>query len=586
MDVSRGKEAWYFLAFFFILAFSYFNWFGGYLFFFQEQQSLLVFSAPFIQDFLLKPGGLVDLAGKFITQFYISNIAGSFLLAAVLTLPGIILVYINKRLITGTVLSQLLMLIPSCLLLLMQSHYYHMMTYNLGFVMVLLYFLFPIFSKKKLILYISLALYPFFYYLTGAYALIFLCLYIIYVLSCKKGRQKYFLPIILLGEAFITIIICKEILFLQPLSKLINFPLPFIDDQIHKILFYALTGYVILYPLICLAAGKVRLKKLNVWPAALVMVLIILSLTTYLLVKRYNTQTARVINLEKLVFEGKWNEAIKYQEKYPSKNQIGQYFYNIALSESGQLCDRMFYGPQDFGTRSLILEWSSDHLNWGAYFFYTIGLTNEAHRWAYEEMVVYGLRSQNIKLLVKTSLINGNYRMAEKYIDILKHTIFYRNWANEYEKLVGDSSAIRLHPELEKKVMILPKDNFFIFLESPESNLPLLVDANRSNRVAFEYLMSWLLLEKNVELVVSNISMMKEMGYTSIPRHIEEAIMIYYNSTRSLPDLGGLTISHGTRARFDQYLAAYMAARQNPSTFKEKMQKGFGDTFWYYFHFK
>ncbi len=161
-----------------------------------------------------------------------------------------------------------------------------------------------------------------------------------------------------------------------------------------------------------------------------------------MLITGYNSQTVRVINLEKLVFEEKWEKAIENQEKYPSENLIGQYFYNIALSETDQLCDRLFYGPQDFGTGSLILEWSSEHLNWGAYSFYTTGLINEAQRWAYEEMVVYGLRPQNMKLLTKTSLLTGNYRLTEKYTGILENTLFYKNWAREYQKMAEDTSFI------------------------------------------------------------------------------------------------------------------------------------------------
>jgi hypothetical protein len=98
--------------------------------------------------------------------------------------------------------------------------------------------------------------------------------------------------------------------------------------------------------------------------------------------------------------------------------------------------------------------------------------------------------------------------------------------------------------------------------------------------------MSWLLLNKNVETLVNNISVMKKMGYTRIPRHIEEAILIYYNSKGVFPDLGGLTVSAETQMRFDQYFTTYVGARQNPSSLKEKMQKQFGNTFWYYYHFK
>jgi hypothetical protein len=313
---------------------------------------------------------------------------------------------------------------------------------------------------------------------------------------------------------------------------------------------------------------------------------LVLCMTVVLLVNGYNSQNARVINLEKLVFQGKWNDAIEFHEKYPSENMIGQYFYNIALSESGQLCDRLFHGRQDFGTGSLFLPWSSEHINWGAYSFYAIGLINEAQRWAYEEMVVYGPRPQNMKLLVKSSLINGKYTLAEKYTAILKNTLFYNSWAKEYEKLIGDSTGIKSHPDLGKKVKILPRSDFFVFLESPEQNLPILVDETPANKEAFEYLMSWLLLSKEVETLVNNIRLMKKIGYTRIPRHIEEAIMIYYNSQGVFPDLGGLSVSNETVLRFEQYFGAYKKARQNPGTMKEKMQKQFGNTFWYYFHFK
>ncbi len=455
-DIRMESDVWYLFACFFILAFVYFFWFGSYILFFQEQQYLFLYTSSYINDFFLKPGGFLDLSGKFLTQFYISKFAGSVILAAVLTLPGIILLHGNRRLLPGSVLSSLLLLIPSCLLLLMQTHYYHLMMYNLGFLLVLLYFLLSILSEKKKLRYLALALFPLFYYLEGAYALIFMGLYIIYCLLYVKVPQKYYNPLFLLAGAGISVILFNKIFLLQSVKQLFLYPLPFINDSTHKVLFYVLTGFIILYPVLCRLAGSVSLKKLNVKFFSTIPVVIILCFTVVMLITGYNSQTARVINLEKLVFEEKWDKAIEYQEKYPSENMIGQYFYNIALSESGQLCDRLFYGRQDFGTGTLFLPWSSEHINWGAWSFYAIGLINEAQRWAYEEMVVYGPRPQNMKMLIKSSLINGKYSMAEKYSGILKNTLFYKPWAKEYKKLVGDSVAIQSNPELGRKVKILP----------------------------------------------------------------------------------------------------------------------------------
>jgi hypothetical protein len=258
----------------------------------------------------------------------------------------------------------------------------------------------------------------------------------------------------------------------------------------------------------------------------------------------------------------------------------------VALSETDQLCEKLFNGPQDFLAGSLVLPWGDEHLNRGGYFYYSIGLINEAHRWAYEEMVVYGYRPQNIEMLTKTSLIDGDYRMAKKYINILKMTIYYRKRALEYEKMADNPDLIPSHPELGAKLKILPENDFFIQFNEPQNNLPLILEGQPDNRKAIEYYLAGLLLTKKVELAVNNIKNMKDSGFTSIPKNLEEAVLIYYNSTKVLPDLGGLKVSAETQLRFDHYFASYIEARKNPSTMKEKMQSEFGNTFWYYFHFK
>ena len=149
------------------------------------------------------------------------------------------------------------MIIPSCLLLLMQTHYYHMMMYNLGFLLILFYFLLFVLSKKRVMRIILTTLFPFFFYFAGAYALIFALLFLTYSFLYLKGPEKYYLPIILIFEVLVSAIIFKQILLLQGYMQLALFPLPFINDQTHKILFYILTAFIILYPAICILSGRI-----------------------------------------------------------------------------------------------------------------------------------------------------------------------------------------------------------------------------------------------------------------------------------------------------------------------------------------
>lgn len=582
----RRSHLYYLLIFLSISIFAYFYFIGDYIIKFQEKQSLFIFSPEYFIEYLEKPGGILELTGKFLTQFYFNTLLGAIIISVSITIPGIILLFINEHLDSGSPLSILYIITPSLLLVLMQNHYYHFIEYNLGFISLLLCFLFSIIPKKSLFRYLTLLLFPLYYYLTGGYIWIYLCMYIIYSLSYNKGNYKFSHPFFLLILVASTLLASKKLLFLQPTEKLILNPLSFINNSAHRICFSLLTGYLLLFPLLNKVSVTSKIKWLSLKFSKVILIITFLILTIYFLIKTSNPQTAQVIRLEASVFTNKWDEVITMHEKYPSHNLIGQYFYNLALSETDQLCNRLLTGEQDFGANSLFLPWKNDYLKWGAYFYYSIGLINEAQRWAYEEMVVYGYRPQNLQMLIKTNLLCGNYIMAEKYINILKKTIYYNGEAKECEKLLNDPELIKLHPELGEKIKLLPDSDFFVYIDEPQKNLPLILESNPKNKKVYEYLMAWFLLNKDIEALMGNIIQMKHIGYTVIPKHIEEAILIYYDIRKIFPDLYGFRITSETKLRFENYVETYIGLRQNSTIGKEKMSDHFKNTFWYYFHFK
>ncbi len=587
MNKKTGNRSFYiYPGIFFLLTFGFFSVAANYVLYFQETRHLFIFSGDYLNQYLQRPGAPLEYIARFLTQFYASRVTGSLIVALILTLPALILYRISKRTKADNPFSGVLALIPGFLLIIMQANYYHMMEYNLGYIVVLLCYLLQT-SGWKYSNILIIILFPLLYYLTGGYALIFLALYIIHMLANAEGSKKIIFPLLILLTAGASFLVFWRLIFLQPVQLLVLSPLPMLENRYYIAVFVVLTLYIICYPALFKYTGRIKLNlvKKKLFPA--ISLAFVFLITVFALYRVYNPQNSRVIELEKLVFREQWYKAIQLHEKKPSRNLIGQYFYNIALSETGQLCDRLFHGSQNFLAGSLVLPWGDIHLDRGGYFNYSIGLINEAHRWAYEEMVVYGYRPQNIRILAKTSLITGNYEMAHKYLDILKKTVFYRKWANEFIKLADNPSLIASHPELGEKMKLLPPNNFFIQFNEPQNNLPFILEGNPANKKAIEYYLAGLLLTKKVEIAVNNIKDLKASGYDHIPRHLEEAVLIYYNSTKEFPDLGGLTVNRETLARFDQYFAAYVSARQNPEeVFREKMRKQFEDTFWYYFHFE
>lgn len=579
---NPGKNFYFLVCILFILTFFYFLLAASHVPAFQEEQFLFLFSGEYFKGFLAKPGGLIEYAGRFLMQFYAIPALASLELALILVFPGILMHTILKKINPGQLLLVPLSLLPSVFLILMQNQYYHLMEYNLGYICILSYFI-STYKYRKIWLHI--VLFPLLFFVAGAFALIYIAMEIVYSLVYNKVYKNIYEPLALILTGLLSYFVFRQFLFLVPDRILLTFPLPLVNERFHRIIFWTLTAYIIFFPLLSSIAIFRKTGLLTRRYAWIVSGSLVIVLTAATLYKKYDKSISNVMDIQNEAYKGDWDKVIISHEKFPSGNLISQYFYNTALSEKGILCDRLFNSGQSFGTKALILPWGDQYLERGAYFFFAAGLVNEAHRWAYEEMVVYGMRPHNLLMLIKTSILDSKFRIAEKYINILKETVFYRDEAAMYEKMLSDREGILSDPELGPVAKILPQKDFFIYMDSPEDNLPMLFESNPGNKRAFEYMMSWLLLEKDVETVVSNVHLMKDLGYTSIPRGIEEAILIYYNSQRVFPDMGGLTINPETLSRFDQYFSTYVKARNNPATLQQIMHEKFGDTFWYYFHF-
>lgn len=569
----------------FIISASYFYWIGNGIFFYQENRLLFIFSVEYLQKFILKPGGLLEYSGNFLTQGYFSRAYGSLIISSLLILLCYLFLRINRRLSANKSFTLFLILLPSCLLLLLQKRYDHLMHFNLGYLLVALWFLFSLILKGKRVLIFILVSFPLFFYLVGSFVLIYLGMYIIYCLVFEKGFLRYLIPVVLLAVALITFILFKQVIFLQPVDHLLHYPLPVIDFKNLPVYLYLLCGYIVLFPFLIKLFTSITIKQRFAETIPIVSVLAIFPLTILLLSKHNDPDIANLFKTEKAVFKQDWNAIIKQHQSTPSTNLIGQYYYNLALSENGQLCDKLFLGHQDFGAKSLTLQRENELINRAVYFYYTIGLISEAHHLAYESMVNFGYRPENIKLLIKTELINGNYRNAEQYINVLKKTLHYKRWAEKYEKMILNPALINTDPELAEKIRFLPKKDFFV-RPNDMQNIELILMASPDNKRAFEYKMARLLFEKDINTVVDEVRKMKERGYTHIPRHIEEAIVTFISLYNEFPELGGLSLNPETEARFIRYRTFYKLYGGNKSRIEKEIKKEERNTYWYYYQFK
>lgn len=96
------------------------------------------------------------------------------------------------------------------------------------------------------------------------------------------------------------------------------------------------------------------------------------------------------------------------------------------------------------------------------------GIPNYCFRWSMEDGVEYGWTTERLRLMMLCSLLNGEFVVAQRYINILKKTDFYGSWARHYESMLYRPPLIANDPALKPIIPLLRNDNF---LTSDQSQL-------------------------------------------------------------------------------------------------------------------
>lgn len=118
---------------------------------------------------------------------------------------------------------------------------------------------------------------------------------------------------------------------------------------------------------------------------------------------------------------------------------------NIALYNLGRAGDEAFAYPDGGVLPVSPLSVHMTHTD-GSSVYYNIGKFNYSYRWCIENSVEYGWKPEYLKNAARSMLLAGEYRLAERYIRILKSTMFHSGWANEMERFVKNPELVAKEP--------------------------------------------------------------------------------------------------------------------------------------------
>lgn len=564
----------------FLGSFLYFTFLADYVGFYQEKLSLFIFSGDFFRENITKPGSLLVYAGNFLTTFFYLTLPGAIIISLLITLIAFLVSEIINP-VTGK-RSIFIPFITGLLIFILTTDYQYLVFNSLG---VLLQLMFILLLIKYLKGYLPVLLFPFWYLLTGSFAFMAVIMYII-VLAQRSLRSEWIKIILVPVVIFLTLLILKQFILFQPVQELLTYPLSAKETGLQLWLFLFTAFTIVISPLLVKLKIDIRIfTKQKAIVREIFVQGLMLAAVAGVFILRYDKVNREYFKAQKLFFQGKYEDVTRYITRHPTSNRLTIYLNNIALCETGRLNDRLFWFPQSPDGQSLFLKWEmfEEVLRIGGYFYYETGMINEAHRWAFENMVINGIAPEDLIMLIKTEIINGNYAMAAKYNSRLKLTLFYRKEAARFEKILSSENLIDSDPELSLKRKEKITSDFFSITDNPYINIERAFASDSMNNRIFDYRMAYLMLTEEYTALISGLQKLQYLGYRKIPVHLEEAALVCRMSEPGKTiNFGSLRINPQTESRFGLFLDTFRQYGNNLKTARPFLQQKFGNTFWYW----
>lgn len=286
--------------------------------------------------------------------------------------------------------------------------------------------------------------------------------------------------------------------------------------------------------------------------------------------------------MERCDWEGVLSEMRSYKDE-PTRMMVMN--KNLALFKLGRAGDEMYTYAD--GSKALDTSFEVRMAQLGGKRIYLhYGLPNYCYRWCLEDGVEYGWRAEYLKYMVRCALLNQEWTVARKYIDILKQTRYHRQWAEQFEPLAVAQSAdaVAAHPELGSVLPLLTGKDV---LGSDQSLIELFL----LNMLAYRSTDN----PKTSELVLLAAMQLKDIPtfwpaffqYAQLhvgqpmPRHFQEAAYLYGHLENNV-DISHMPFDELVKRDYAEFMQMAGQYRGMPEEqMKTYFRPRFGGTFYY-----
>lgn len=255
-----------------------------------------------------------------------------------------------------------------------------------------------------------------------------------------------------------------------------------------------------------------------------------------------------------------------------------------ALYHTGRLASDLFTFPS-LGERELFPSLAGDLRNCRpqAETLYELGLVNDAEHFAHEALEWEGERPEIFRLLAKINCLKGRPAAARVFLNRLARIPFEEPWTKDWLRSLDatgnlpDSAGLA---EIRSRMLTrdVAHDSLLI-----EPLLIALLASNSTNRMAYDFLMTFYLLHFDLPKLAAQLPQLEKFGCREIPVHLEQALLIYQALAGTEVKLPNLQVRDSSRKRFQEFSRVMDQETQRKRNPLPALAAGFGDTYWFYY---
>ncbi|MCR5133930.1 MAG: DUF6057 family protein [Bacteroidales bacterium] len=549
-------------------------------------------SGPFLHSFLENPGGLLDYAGAFLTQFCRFPTLGALIL-------GILAVLLRRLVEMGFGQGKhnlpLSLIPPLCAVLFVSGARYGVYTpgsYGIAFSQTIglcsalgLYLLGRHLSWKRWGGIAMAGLIALTYSVLGFFAL--LAGMMIVLLSLRERTAGA----VALPVSLIILILPLAVANLGFLYPRINIRYAFLGGIPYQNFLFCPTSTV---PLVVAVLGTLLVPVLSPRkiPVSVGAVAALAASFALVFFSSRDSNFDAQLRMERAMDASDWDQVLRIAHGTKNPNRILVLYRDIALYQQGELCNRMFEYPDGsaplLGSGGLPMS-----LTYGPELYLRTGLVNNAERWATELSVSYIKCTHYLKVLTLAALLREDFPLSEKYLSVLSENPFLRPWVRKYSVLARNPESLARDPEIARILPLVKAGGPALIAGDVAESVVWhhFSSVPAANPDLYQWKMAALMTQKREAAFMDEFLLhARSCPDESVPLGIAQAAVLFGGTSGDrdlyLQVFNLFKDDTALMREFSAFGKSYNAASDVSSEYaRKRYREKYGKTYWFYYYF-